>query len=216
MELARELANGPQVSMRLLKRSIYNAAELSFAHALDEIASKTAISDHHPDARGRHARLPGEAAGEIQRLAGEEAMKLAKQHLDVGLFTNNADAMLEFWQQRVGLPFEETLPLGGGVLQHRHAMNGSVLKLNAARDPLHEAPPSGYRELLIAARRPGAGDPHRPRRQPCDAGPARRTTASKASACAWPCAISPRSTRISAKRCRWRGSALRRIDAATR
>ena len=37
--------------MRLLKRSIYNAAELSFAHALDDIASKTAVSDHHPDAR---------------------------------------------------------------------------------------------------------------------------------------------------------------------
>ena len=77
-------------------------------------------------------------------------MELAKQHLDVGLFTHNAAAMLEFWQQEVGLAFEETLPLGGGVLQHRHAMNGSVLKLNAAREPLPDAPPSGYRELLIA------------------------------------------------------------------
>jgi len=51
MDLATELANGPQVSMRLLKRSIYNAAELSWTQALDEIAAKTAISDHHPDAR---------------------------------------------------------------------------------------------------------------------------------------------------------------------
>ena len=51
LELARELANGPQVAMRLLKRSIYNAGELSFAQALDEIASKTAVSDHHADAR---------------------------------------------------------------------------------------------------------------------------------------------------------------------
>ena len=51
LALARELANGPQVSMRLLKKSIYNAAEMTFAHALDEIAAKTAISDHHPDAR---------------------------------------------------------------------------------------------------------------------------------------------------------------------
>ena len=51
LDLARELANGPQVAMRLLKRSIYNAAEQTFAHALDEIAAKTAISDHHPDAR---------------------------------------------------------------------------------------------------------------------------------------------------------------------
>ena len=51
MELARELAEGPNVAMRLLKRSIYNAAEMTFAHALDEIAAKTAISDHHPDAK---------------------------------------------------------------------------------------------------------------------------------------------------------------------
>jgi len=50
MELARELANGPQVAMRMLKRSIYNAAEMTFAQSLDEIASKTAVSDHHPDA----------------------------------------------------------------------------------------------------------------------------------------------------------------------
>ena len=50
MSLATELANGPQVSMRLLKRSIYNAAELNWEQSLDEIAAKTAISDHHPDA----------------------------------------------------------------------------------------------------------------------------------------------------------------------
>lgn len=51
IDLARELAEGPQVSMRLLKRTIYNAAEMTWAHALDDIAAKTAISDHHPDAR---------------------------------------------------------------------------------------------------------------------------------------------------------------------
>jgi 2-(1,2-epoxy-1,2-dihydrophenyl)acetyl-CoA isomerase len=51
MALARELANGPQVAMRLLKRTIYNAAEMTFAHALDDIAAKTMVSDHHPDAR---------------------------------------------------------------------------------------------------------------------------------------------------------------------
>ena len=51
MDLATEFANGPQVSMRLLKRSIYNAAELSWEQALDEIAAKTAISDHHPDSQ---------------------------------------------------------------------------------------------------------------------------------------------------------------------
>ncbi len=51
MALATELANGPQVSMRLLKRSILNAAELGWEQSLDEIAAKTAISDHHADAR---------------------------------------------------------------------------------------------------------------------------------------------------------------------
>jgi len=51
MALATELAEGPQVSMRLLKRSVYNAAELTWDQALDEIAAKTAVSDHHPDAR---------------------------------------------------------------------------------------------------------------------------------------------------------------------
>lgn len=51
LDLARELANGPQVAMRLLKRSVYNATEQSWVHALDDIAAKTAISDPHADAR---------------------------------------------------------------------------------------------------------------------------------------------------------------------
>lgn len=50
MDLARELAEGPQVAMRLLKRSLYNAAEMPMLQAFDDLASKTAISDHHPDA----------------------------------------------------------------------------------------------------------------------------------------------------------------------
>jgi 2-(1,2-epoxy-1,2-dihydrophenyl)acetyl-CoA isomerase len=51
MAWATEFANGPQVAMRLAKRSLYNAAEQSWAHALDDIAAKTAISDHHPDVK---------------------------------------------------------------------------------------------------------------------------------------------------------------------
>ncbi len=50
LSLAKELAEGPQVAMRFLKRSVYNAAQLSWEQSLDEIASKTAVSDHHPDA----------------------------------------------------------------------------------------------------------------------------------------------------------------------
>lgn len=51
MALAAELAEGPQVAMRMLKRSLYNAAESSFIQALDDIAVRTAVTDHHPDAR---------------------------------------------------------------------------------------------------------------------------------------------------------------------
>jgi len=50
MDLATELANGPQVAMRLLKRATYNAADLSWNQALDDIAVRTPMADHHPDA----------------------------------------------------------------------------------------------------------------------------------------------------------------------
>jgi catechol 2,3-dioxygenase-like lactoylglutathione lyase family enzyme len=84
-------------------------------------------------------------------------MRLAKDHVDVGLFTNNSAAMLAFWQNDVGLPFEETLPTGGGTRQHRHGMNGSVLKLNDVREPMAATPAAGYRELRIA--RAGLNEP---------------------------------------------------------
>ena len=50
-KLARELAEGPQVAMRMLKRSIVLAADLTWDQSLDEIAAKTAVTDHLPDAR---------------------------------------------------------------------------------------------------------------------------------------------------------------------
>lgn len=58
--------------------------------------------------------------------------------------------MLDFWQTEVGLAFDHMLPLGGGMRQHRHDLLGSVLKINHSKGDLPAAPPSGYRELLIA------------------------------------------------------------------
>ena len=78
-------------------------------------------------------------------------MHLAKQHLDVGLFTNNIEAMLDFWRNAVGLPFEEALPTGGGNMQHRHALQGGILKINHVRQPLEPASRSGYRRLVITS-----------------------------------------------------------------
>ena len=72
LALARELADGPQVAMRFLKRSIYNAAELSFAQSLDEIAAKTAVVDHHPDAAEGIAAFREKRAPRFNRAADSE------------------------------------------------------------------------------------------------------------------------------------------------
>jgi lactoylglutathione lyase len=78
------------------------------------------------------------------------AMKLAKNHLDLGLFSNKRDEQLAFWQHTIGLPYDHMGKLGGGMQQHRHHMNGSILKMNHARDPLPAIAPSGIVGLQIA------------------------------------------------------------------
>ena len=55
-------------------------------------------------------------------------MNLAKHCIDVGVRTNNIDAMLEFWTKEVGLPYMELLKVGGGVHQHRLSLKGSIFK----------------------------------------------------------------------------------------
>ena len=77
-------------------------------------------------------------------------MHLAKHQLDVGLFSNQREPQLAFWQQTVGLPYDHMGKVGGGVQQHRHHMNGSILKMNHARDPLPAIAPSGIVGVMIA------------------------------------------------------------------
>ena len=76
---------------------------------------------------------------------------LAKPAIDVGLYTNRREATLDFWQNTVGISFSELLKLGGGVHQLRHSIGDTVLKINAAREPLEDAPASGIRKLTIAS-----------------------------------------------------------------
>ena len=66
-------------------------------------------------------------------------MKLAKPALDVGLYTNQLDPSLAFWQDQVGLIYSEMLPLGGGARQHRHALGDSVVKVNHSRHKMAAA-----------------------------------------------------------------------------
>lgn len=77
-------------------------------------------------------------------------MRLAKPQVDIGLATNDIQPLLAFWQGEAGVRFDHLLPIRRGQDQHRRDIAGSVLKLNANAEPLPEAPPSGYRELIIA------------------------------------------------------------------
>jgi len=77
-------------------------------------------------------------------------MELAKRFIDVGIFTNRLDEMRAFYGERIRLPYEELLPVGGGVRQYRYGLLGSVLKINHSRDPLPSRKAGGYRKLSIS------------------------------------------------------------------
>lgn len=77
-------------------------------------------------------------------------MDIAKPHLDVGLYTNQWPAARAFWEQQAGLVYDHMGKLGGGVQQHRFHANGSVIKVNHARDALPALPPGGIRGVRVA------------------------------------------------------------------
>ena len=76
-------------------------------------------------------------------------MELAKPALDIGLYTNDLDASLAFWQEQARVPFAELLKIGGGQHQHRHAIGDSVLKINHRREPVPTTEPCGLRALEL-------------------------------------------------------------------
>jgi predicted enzyme related to lactoylglutathione lyase len=78
-------------------------------------------------------------------------MELAKQGVDVGIFTNNLEGMQGFYGQKLGLEFESVLPVGGGIKQYRYLANGSVIKLMHTQEPLPRRHPGGYETILIAS-----------------------------------------------------------------
>lgn len=79
-------------------------------------------------------------------------MDLAKQTVDIGIFTNNIEAMQEFYGKTLELPFESVMPVGGGIKQYRYLANGSVIKLMHTADPLPRRHPGGYETIMIASK----------------------------------------------------------------
>ena len=79
-------------------------------------------------------------------------MRLAKQHLDIGMFTTSLDRHHAFWEQEVGLRFDMVLPVPvrEGWVQHRFDAHNSVIKVNDYGSPLPATPPTGYVGLTIA------------------------------------------------------------------
>lgn len=112
MAFATELANGPQVSMRLLKRSIYNAWELSWEQSLDEIAAKTAISDHHPDAREGGTAFREKRAPSYNKWLEDAVSKENPGRIRL----RNALGQLEGEVRRLGLSADEVQTLGQSLL----------------------------------------------------------------------------------------------------
>ena len=93
-----------------------------------------------------------------------EPVELAKDHVDVGLYTNRYDAVADFYgpEGLVGLPYEELLKVGNGVHQHRYGLRGSVLKVNSARTDLPTATTAFVRLTIADERRTSAAVLHDP------------------------------------------------------
>jgi lactoylglutathione lyase len=78
-------------------------------------------------------------------------MRLAKQHIDIGLFTNDIAKHRDFWANTVGLRLDHELDMGNGWVQHRFDAHDSVIKINHVPTPFPPMPRSGYTGLSIAS-----------------------------------------------------------------
>lgn len=81
-------------------------------------------------------------------------MKLAKRHLDVGLFTQRIAEQRAFWGGPAGLRLDHELELKPGWVQHRYDAHGSVIKVNHWSEPLPALAPSGYVALSVVREGP--------------------------------------------------------------
>ncbi len=73
-------------------------------------------------------------------------MEISKRAIDIGIVTNNIDAMLGFYRDTLALEFEATIPMPGGGTMHRYRVGDSVVKIVETEPrPEVSAPPGGIR-----------------------------------------------------------------------
>ena len=89
-------------------------------------------------------------------------MRLAKPHLDLGLFTADLESHRRFWGETVGLRLDHELPFDERWVQHRYDAHASVIKVNHYRHPMPVLPPSGYVGLTLARAEGPAWSGHAP------------------------------------------------------
>ena len=89
-------------------------------------------------------------------------MRLAKQHIDIGMFTTDIGTHTKFWGETVGLRLDHKLDFGNGTIQHRYDAHNSVIKVNHYPYVFARQPPSGLVGLTIARAGAAAWEGHAP------------------------------------------------------
>lgn len=71
---------------------------------------------------------------------------LQKPAIDLGIITNNLEAMLSFYRDTLGLELEATIPMPGGGEMNRFKVGESIVKIiETDPKPKIEAAPGGIR-----------------------------------------------------------------------
>ena len=72
------------------------------------------------------------------------SLSIVKDSIDLGIVTKNADKMLAFYQNTLGLELEGELAMPGGGVMHRLKCGSSIIKIVVnGRDPSASSPPGG-------------------------------------------------------------------------
>ena len=66
------------------------------------------------------------------------SLSIVKDSIDLGIVTKNADKMLVFYRDLLGLEVEGQLPMPDGGVMHRLKCGGSIIKIVVN----HEEPPA--------------------------------------------------------------------------
>ena len=71
---------------------------------------------------------------------------IQKPAIDIGIITNNLEAMLEFYRDTLGLELEAVIDMPGGGVMNRFKVGDSIVKvIETEPKPEATAPPGGIR-----------------------------------------------------------------------